>query len=142
MLILSLLTICTIILLLHSSIKIIILTAPGVHHLEALSELEQRLFYTRVLCTNFSFLYEHLNTPAILAALGERELIDLEGVEDTKIYSGKHAQNTLAIHEMQLIKAPPNCIEKLCEILNQDHVARTLYSGKTCITLIIILITF
>ena len=105
-------------------------TAPGVRHLEDLSELEQRLFYTRVLCTNFSFLYEHLNTPAILAALGERELIEPYWVEEIKTYSEKHAQNTLAIHKMQLIKAPPNCIEKLCEILNQDHVAKKLYSGK------------
>ena len=101
-------------------------------HIEDLSELEQRLFYTRVLCANFNFLYQHLNTPAILATLGERGLIEPDDVEK---YSERHAQNTLAIHEMQLITAPPNCMEKLCKVLNQDHIARKLFSGKICMSI-------
>ena len=98
-------------------------------HIEDLSELEQRLFYTGVLCANFNFLYQHLNTPAILATLGERGLIEQGQVDVIQKYSETHAQNTLAIHEMQLITAPPNCMEKLCEVLNQDHIARKLFSG-------------
>ena len=100
-------------------------------HLEDLSEVEQRLFYTRVLCTNFNFLYQNLNTPAILAVLEERGLIDRNIMEQINRYSEIYAQNTLAVQCMQLITAPPNCMEKLCEILNQDHIARKLFSGKT-----------
>ena len=99
-------------------------------HLEDLSEVEQRLFYTRVLCTNFNFLYQHLNTPAILEQLEERGLIDHYDMEVTSKYSETCAQNTLAVHRMQLITAPPNCLEKLCEILGQNHIATRLSYGK------------
>ena len=100
---------------------------------EDLSELEQRLFYTRVLCTNFSYLYQHLNTPAILAALEEKELIEPYEVKSIKAYSEQKAQNTLAIHRMQEIDAPPNCMDKLCDTLQakqQDHIADRLLTGK------------
>ena len=105
-------------------------TAPRVRHLEDLSEVEQRLFYTRVLCTSFSFLYQNLNTPAILAELGEKGLIDHDDMEEINKYSETYAQNTLISQRMQLFTAPPNCMEKLCEILNQDRIARKLSSGK------------
>jgi len=100
---------------------------------ENLSELEQRLFYTRVLCTNFSFLYQHLNTPAILAALEAKELIEPHWVNHIKTYSEKHAQNALAVHRMQLINAPPNCMDKLCDTLQtkqQSYVADRLLIGE------------
>ena len=106
-------------------------TAPHVRRLEDLSELEQRLFYTRILCTHFNFLYQHLNTPAILETLGERELIVRGKVELINMYSDRLAQNTLAIQSMQLITAPPNCMEKLCEVfLSQGHIAQKLHCGK------------
>ena len=92
--------------------------------------MEERLFYTRVLCTNFNFLYQHLNTPAILQEIGERGLVDHDDTEEINKYSETFAQNTLAIQRMQLLTAPPNCMEKLCEILNQDHIAKKLSSGK------------
>ena len=76
-------------------------TAPHVRRLEDLSELEQQLFYTRILCTHFNYLYQHLTTPAILETL--RELIEPDAL----------AQNALAIHSMLLITAPLNCMEKL-----------------------------
>ena len=101
---------------------------------ENLSELEQRLFYTRVLCSNFSYLYQHLNTPAILATLKEKELIQPDDFSNIKQYSETHAQNALAIHNMQPIKAPPNCMDKLCDTLQtkeQSHVADRLLTGKT-----------
>ena len=99
-------------------------------HLEELSEVEQRLFYTRVLCTHFNFLYQNLNTPAILKRLRERGLIDDDDMETISQYSEIHAQNTLAVQRMQLITAPPNCMEKLCEMLNQNHIAKKLFSGE------------
>ena len=109
-------------------------TAPRVRRLEDLSELEQRLFYTRILCTHFNYLYQHLNTPAILETLRERELIEPDQIEVINKYSDRLAQNTLAIHRMQLITAPPNCMEKLCEIfLSQGHIAEKLRSGKICL---------
>ena len=100
-------------------------------HLEDMSEVEQRLFYTRVLCTNFNFLYQHLNTPAILDKLEERGLIEHCRIQTINKLSGVCAQNTLAVLHMQQVTAPPNCMEKLCEILNQDHIARKLFCGKT-----------
>ena len=105
-------------------------TAPRVHHIENLSELEQRLFYTRVLCTHFNFLYQHLDTPAILNTLHERGLITTVTFGAIKMLSEKYAQNARAIQNMQMITAPPNCAEKLCEILDQNHVAKVIYSGK------------
>ena len=105
----------------------------GGRHPENLSELEQRLFYTRVLCSNFSYLYLHLNTPAILANLEEKELIECNEVTLIKMYKEMHAQNVLAIHRMQLIEAPPNCLDKLCDILNtlgQDDISTILLKGK------------
>ena len=114
--------------------NVISYTAPeGGGRPENLSELEQRLFYTRVLCTNFSYLYQHLNTPAILAALEEKELIEPHLFSNIKQYSEMHAQNALAIHNMQLIKTPANCMDKLCDTLQtkeQSHVADTLLTGK------------
>ena len=101
---------------------------------ENLSELEQRLFYTRVLCTNFSYLYQHLNTPAILAALEEKELIIPSRVSLIKVNSIKYVQNIIAIHTMEDPRAPPNCIDKLCDTLRtqqQDHIADKLLRGKT-----------
>ena len=100
-------------------------------HLEDLSEFEQRLFYTRILCTNFNFLYQHLNTPAILDKLEERGLIEHNLIEAINKYSETCAQNTLAVHHMQIITTPPNCLEKLCEVLYQDNTAKKLSSGKT-----------
>lgn len=113
------------------STNIVLVTAPtGRGRPESLSELEQRLFYTRVLCSNFSYLYQHLNTPAILAALAEKKLIEPSYV---KRYSEKCAQNVEAILDMQLVRAPPNCMDKLCDILQtkqQDHIADRLLTGK------------
>ena len=111
-------------------------TAPRVRRLEDLSELEQRLFYTRILCAHFNFLYQHLNIPAIVETLRERELIEPDDLELINKYSDRLAQNTLAIHSMQLITAPPNSIEKLCEIfLSQGHIAEKLGSGKRLINI-------
>ena len=121
--------------LLETFLNLLLYAAPtSGGHPENLSELEQRLFYTRVLCTNFSYLYQHLNTPAILENLQEKELIESDFVSEIKKYSGKHAQNALAICYLQLIKAPPNCIDKLCDTLQtreQDHVAERLLTGKS-----------
>ena len=100
------------------------------HHLEDLSEVEQRLFYTRVLCTNFNFLYQNLNTPLILAELEEKGLIDHYDIAEISRYSEMYAQNTLAVHRMQLL-VPSHSMEKLCEILSEDHIAKKLSSGKT-----------
>ena len=106
-------------------------TAPRVRRLEDLSEIEQRLFYTRILRTHFNFLYQHLNTPAILETLRERGLIEPDDFELINKYSDRLAQNTFAIYKMELITAPPNCMEKLCEIfLSQGHIAEELHSGK------------
>ena len=111
-------------------------TAPRVRRLEDLSELEQRLFYTRILCTHFTFLYQHLNTPAIVETLRERGLIEPDYVELINKYLDRLAQTTLAIHRMQLITAPPNSMEKLFEILlSQGHIAEKLRSGKIFINI-------
>ena len=99
-------------------------------HLEHLSDVEQRLFYTRVLCIHFNFLYKNLNTPAILKKLEERGLIDDDDMETISTFSETYAQNTLAVHRLQLITTTPNCMEKLCEVLNQNHVAKKLFSGE------------
>lgn len=91
------------------------------------------MFYTRVLCSNFSYLYLHLNTPAILENLEEKELIEFNEVTLIKTYKEKHAQNVLAVHRMQLIEAPPNCLDKLCDILDtmeQDDISKKLLKGE------------
>ena len=106
-------------------------TAPRVRRLEDLSEIEQRLFYTRIVRTHFNFLYQHLNTPVILETLRERGLIEPVDFELINGYSDRLAQNTYAIYTMELITAPPNCMEKLCEIfLSQGHIAEKLHSDK------------
>ena len=106
-------------------------TAPRVRRLEDLSEIEQRLFYTRILRTHFNFLYQHLNTPAILETLRERGLIEPDDFELINKYSDRLAQNTFAIYKMELITAPSNCMEKLCEIfLSKGRIAEKLHSGK------------
>jgi len=62
--------------------------------------------------------------------LEEKELIEPKCV---KRYSEKYAQNVEAILDMQLVKTPPNCMDKLCDILQtkqQDHIADRLLTGK------------
>lgn len=101
---------------------------------EGLSELEQRLFYTRVLCSNLNFLYQNLNTPAILQQLIDKELIGSHLVREVKQYSNKHAQNLVTVFALQHVTAPPNCLEKLCDILKttpqQEHIADKLLGGN------------
>ena len=96
---------------------------------EDISEYELTLRGCIVMCTNYSFLWEHLEPSGLLPILVDKLLMTETAKKEAESYTQKFAQNAVIIHQLFASDCPPL---KLCDTLDvtgQGHIARKLLQG-------------
>ena len=100
---------------------------------EAIPEHKQYLMFARVIRTNFSLLYSHLDAGRLLAKLPDKELISEMQLKSVKSYHHRFAQNAILIDALLYMDRPSNGLLKFCDTLEttpgQEHVGKKLLEG-------------
>ena len=87
----------------------------------------------RVMCTNYSFLWQYLEPSRLLPILVDKLLMTETRKKEAELYTQMFAQNAVIIDELFVSGCPPL---KLCDTLDvtgQEHIARKLLQGTHCV---------
>jgi len=100
---------------------------------EAIPEHKQHMIFARVIRTNFSLLYSHLDTGRLLSKLPDKELISEMQLKSAKSYHQRFAQNAILIDALLRMDRPSNGLLKFCDTLEttpgQEHIGKKLLQG-------------
>ena len=100
---------------------------------EAIPEHEQYMKYSRVIRTNYSLLYGHLDADKLLPKLPEKDLIDEAQLRAAESYQQRFAKNAVVIDALLKFARPSHGLLKFCDILEttpgQEHLGRKLLKG-------------
>ena len=100
---------------------------------EAIPEHEQRMKCSRVIRSNYSLLYSHLDTGRLLPKLPDKELINEALMKTVQSYQQRFAQNAILIQALLNMDRPSNGLLKFCDTLEttpgQEHVGKKLLQG-------------
>ena len=100
---------------------------------EKIPEHIQRMKCSRVIRTNFSLLYSHLDTGRLLSKLPDKELIGEMQLKSVESYHQRFAQNAILIDALLTLDRPSNGLLKFCDTLEttpgQEHVGKKLLEG-------------
>ena len=100
---------------------------------EAISEHQQAMKCVRVIRTNFSLLYSHLDTARLLPKLPDKELISETQLKSAKSYHQRFAQNAILIDALLNMDRPSNGLLKFCDTLEttqgQEDIGKKLLQG-------------
>ena len=98
---------------------------------EAIPEHEQYMKYCRVICTNYSLLYGHLDADKFLPKLPEKDLINEALFRAAESYQQRFAKNAVVIGALLQFDRPSHGLLKFCDILEttpgQKHLGKKLY---------------
>ena len=99
---------------------------------EALPERELRLRSAMVISSNYSLLWQYLDSSLLLPKLLEKFLITEEMKEEAETYS-RYAQTSVILRGLFDDYCPANRLFKLCDTLDtipgQEHLGRKLLQG-------------
>ena len=91
------------------------------------------MMFVRVIRSNYSLLYSHLDTGRLLPKLPDKELIDEAQLKTAKSYHQRFAQNAVLIDALFTLDRPSNGLLKFCDTLEttpgQEHIGRKLLQG-------------
>jgi len=100
---------------------------------EAIPEHMQRMKCSRVIRTNFSLLYGHLDTQRLVPKLPEKDLINEAEMKAVTTYHQRFAQNAILIQALLNSDHPSNRLLKFCDILETtpglEHIGKKLLKG-------------
>ena len=100
---------------------------------EAIPEHEHYMKHGRVLRTNYSLLYGHLDADKLLSKLPEKDLINEAQFKCAKSYQQRFAKNAVVIAAQLLFDRPSHGLLKFCDTLEttpgQEHLGRKLLKG-------------
>ena len=100
---------------------------------EAMPDHAQRIKCYRVIRTNYSLLYGHLDTEKLLPKLPEKDLIHEEDLKKVQSYHQKFARNVVIIDALLYFDRPSHGLLKLCDTLEttsgQENLGRKLLKG-------------
>ena len=100
---------------------------------EAIPEHEQSMKCARVIRTNYSLLYGHLESRGFLQKLPEKDLIDDTQSKAADSYQQRFAKNAVVINALLQFDRPSHGLLKFCDTLEttpgQEHIARKLLKG-------------
>ena len=100
---------------------------------EAIPEHEQAMVCARVIRTNFSLLYGHLDAGKLLPKLPEKDLINDAQSKDAESYQQTFAKNVVVIDALLGFDRPSHGLLKFCDTLEttsgQEHLGRKLLKG-------------
>ena len=101
---------------------------------EALPDHTQRIKCYRVIRTNYSLLYGHLDTEKLLPKLPEKDLIHEEHLQQIESYHQKFARNVVVIDALLEFDRPSHGLLKFCDTLEttpgQENLGRKLLKGS------------
>ena len=101
---------------------------------EDIPEHEQGMRCGRVVCTNYSLLYGHLDPKKLLPKLPEKGLIDEEDLEAVESFHQKFAKNVCIIRVLLWYDRPSHGLLKFCDTLEttpgQEHIGKRLLKGE------------
>ena len=87
----------------------------------------------RVICTNYSLLYGHLDPEKLLPKLPEKGLIDEEDLVIVESFHEKFARNVYIIRTLLWYDRPSHGLLKFCDTLEttpgQEHLGNKLLKG-------------
>ena len=105
--------------------------------LEDIPEYEQAMRCGRVICTNYSLLYGHLDADKLLPKLPEKDLIDENQLKEAKSFHQRFAKNAHVIRILLWYDRPSHGLLKFCDTLEttpgQEHLGRKLLKGMSII---------
>ena len=100
---------------------------------EDIPEHEQGMKCGRVICTNYSLLYGHLDPEKLLPKLPEKGLIDEEDLVIVESFHQKFAKNVYFIRALLWYDRPTHGLLKCCDTLEttpgQEYIGRKLLNG-------------
>ena len=100
---------------------------------EAIPEHIQRMKCGRVIRTNYSLLYSHLDAGRLLSKLPDKELIGEMQLKSVESYHQRFAQNAVLIDTLLKMDRPSNGLLKFCDTLEttpgQEHIGKKLLQG-------------
>ena len=102
---------------------------------EAIQDHEQGKKCGRVISTNYSLLYCHLDPEKLLPKLPEKDLINEEQMKIVKSFHQRFAKNAIIIRVLRWHDRPSHGLLKLCDTLEttpgQEHLGRKLLNGMS-----------
>ena len=100
---------------------------------EDIPEHEQRMKCSRVIRTNYSLLYGHLDAGKLLPKLPEKDLINDAQFKAAESYQQRFAKNAVVIGALLKLDRPSHGLLKFCDTLEttpgQEHLGRKLLKG-------------
>ena len=94
---------------------------------------EQKMKCARVIRTNYSLLYGHLDAGKLLSKLPEKDLISDTQFKVAESYQQRFAKNAVVIETLLMFDRPSHGLLKFCDILEttsgQEHLGRKLLKG-------------
>ena len=100
---------------------------------EGIPEHEQRMKCSRVIRTNYSLLYGHLDAGKLLPKLPDKDLIKEAQFKAAESYQQKFAKNAVVIEALLMSDRPSHGLLKFCDTLEttsaQEHIGRKLLKG-------------
>ena len=100
---------------------------------EKIPEHIQRMKCSRVIRTNFSLLYSHLDTGRLLSKLPDKELISETQLKSAKSYHQRFAQNAILTDTLLNMDRPSNGLLKFCDTMEttqgQEDIGKKLLQG-------------
>ena len=100
---------------------------------EAMPDHTQRIKCYRVIHTNHSLLYGHLDTEKLLPKLPEKDLICEKHLQRLESYDQKFARNVVVINALLKFDYPSHGLLKFCDTLEttpgQENLGRKLLKG-------------
>ena len=101
---------------------------------EDIPEHELGMKCGRVICTNYSLLYDHLDPYKLLPKLPEKDLINEEGMKLAETYLHRFAKNVVLIRVLLWYDRPAHGLLKFCDTLEttpgQEHLGKKLLKGS------------
>ena len=102
---------------------------------EDVPEHEQGMRCSKVICTNFSLLYTHLDPKKFLPVLPEKDLMNEEQLKCVESCHQRFAKNVFVIRALLWYDRPFHGLLKFCDTLEttpgQEHLGRKLLKGTS-----------
>ena len=90
---------------------------------------------SKVICSNYSLLYGHLDPDKLLPKLPEKDLIDETQLKEAKSFHQRFAKNAYIIRILLWYDRPSHGLLKFCDVLEttpgQEHLGRKLLKGTS-----------
>ena len=94
---------------------------------------EQIMRAVRVIRTNYSLLWQHLDASKVLPKLVDKSVISEAEKKEVESYQQNHGQNAVIIDALLFVKHAPEGLLTICDVLQltpgKEHIAQYILRG-------------